>query len=122
MSDGSAWVRETYSGDYEHSQLTPSDITSTYRASTNPSTLPRVLHFSGTEGYTKYDVCLVLAEILGLATDKLIPLTEADPPDALVKRPFDSQLSNTALRELAIDTANQDFRGWWRRELKAYRK
>ncbi|TEB34383.1 NAD(P)-binding protein [Coprinellus micaceus] len=42
--------------------------------------LPEILHYSGDEPYTKYEMCLVFAKILELPHDHIIP--NADPPSA----------------------------------------
>lgn len=85
-------------------------------------TLPKVLQFSSEDKYTKYEICQVFAKILGLPIDGMEPNTEGNDPNASVQRPYDCHLSTRGLKELGIDVSTQDFEGWWRRELRAFRK
>ena len=84
--------------------------------------LPRVLQFSSEDKYTKYEICQVFGEIMGLPIDGIEPNTEGNDPNASVQRPYDCHLSTRALKELGIDVSTQDFVGWWRREMRAFRK
>ncbi|KAM7202748.1 hypothetical protein V8F20_004262 [Naviculisporaceae sp. PSN 640] len=86
------------------------------------SALPKILQFSSEDKYTKYEICELFAEILGLPIDGMEPNTEGNDPNASVQRPYDCHLSTRALKELGIDVSTQDFGGWWRRELRAFRK
>lgn len=85
------------------------------------TSLPRILQFSGEEQYTKYEMCQLFAEILGLPVDNIEANTEGNDPNASVQRPYDCHLSTKALKDLGIDVSNQDFAAWWRRELRAFR-
>ena len=84
--------------------------------------LPSVLHFSGQERFTKFGICEVFAEILGVGAEGL----RADSAEPKVgpgqaPRPYDCHLGTERLRELGISVAAQDFEGWWKRRLGAYR-
>ncbi|KAK3685969.1 hypothetical protein B0T22DRAFT_466950 [Podospora appendiculata] len=91
-------------------------------SSSDCASLPRVLQFSSEDRYTKYEMCQLFGEIMGLNIDKIEPNTQGNDPGASVQRPFDCKLSTRALRELGIDVSTQDFVGWWRREVRAFRK
>lgn len=86
------------------------------------SHLPKILQFSSEDKYTKYEMCQLFAEILGLPLEGMEPNTEGNDPNASVQRPYDCHLSTRVLKELGIDVSTQDFEGWWRRELRAFRK
>ncbi|KAK3328421.1 hypothetical protein B0T19DRAFT_442322 [Cercophora scortea] len=90
--------------------------------SSDCASLPRVLQFSSEDRYTKYEICQLFGEIMGLNIDKIEANTQGNDPAASVQRPFDCKLSTRALRELGIDVGTQDFVGWWRREARAFRK
>ena len=85
------------------------------------SSLPRVLQFSSEDKYTKYEICQLFGEIMGLPIDRIEPNTEGNDPNASVQRPYDCHLSTRGLKELGISVATQDFVGWWRREVRAFR-
>jgi S-adenosylmethionine synthetase len=59
---------------------------------------------------------------MGLPLEGMKANTEGNDPNASVQRPYDCHLSSKALEELGIDVETMDFRAWWRREVKAYRK
>ncbi|QSZ32764.1 hypothetical protein DSL72_002343 [Monilinia vaccinii-corymbosi] len=98
------------------------DIASKYLESKDPSSLPRILQFSSEDKFTKYEICKLFAEILGLPLDGMVANTEGNDPNARVQRPYDCHLSTTALKDLGINVATMDFVGFWRRELRAFRK
>ena len=76
--------------------------------------LPRVLQFSSEDRYTKYEVCKVFAEILGLPLDGMVANKKGnDPTPGSVQRPYDTHLSTKELRELGVDVWTQDFVAWW---------
>lgn len=71
---------------------------------------------------TKYEICQLLGEIMGLETTSIVANTEGNDPNASVQRPFDCHLSTSALKNLGIDISTCDFVEWWRRELGAFVK
>lgn len=97
------------------------DIATHYLITTDKASLPKVLQFSSEDKYTKYEMCQVFGEIMGLNIDRIEPNTEGNDPNASVQRPYDCHLSTRALKELGIDVSTQDFVGWWRREVRAFR-
>jgi S-adenosylmethionine synthetase len=86
------------------------------------ATLPPILQFSSEDMYTKYEMCELFAQILGLGLDGMERDTKGNEGNTGVQRPFDCHLSTRALRELGIEVHTQDFKGWWRWELHAVRR
>ncbi|RSM15367.1 hypothetical protein CEP52_000930 [Fusarium oligoseptatum] len=84
--------------------------------------LPHILQFSSEDRMTKYEIVQLFGEIMGLSTEGIKPNTEGNDPNASVQRPYDCHLSTKALRDLGIDVSACDFKGWWRREVRAFRK
>jgi dTDP-4-dehydrorhamnose reductase len=84
--------------------------------------LPEVLQFSSEDCYTKYEICKLLAEeILALSLEKMEPDTKGNEGNIGTLRPYDCHLSTQELKDLGVDVNTQDFLGWWRRELHAFR-
>ncbi|KAF1813860.1 NAD(P)-binding protein [Eremomyces bilateralis CBS 781.70] len=85
--------------------------------------LPRVVQFSAEERMTKWAMVGMFAEILGLETGGLVAWdpTKEEAEGTSTKRPYDVKLDTGALREVGVDVRCVDFRGWWRRELHAFR-
>ena len=75
--------------------------------------LPTVLHFSSEDCYTKYEICQVMSEIMGLPIDNIRPSKEGNDPAAAVQRPYDCHLSTEGLKMLGIPIWTQDFQAWW---------
>lgn len=92
-----------------------------YLDSTDRSSLPRILQFSSEDNMTKYEICKTFADIMGLSMDRIVANTEGNDPNASVQRPYDCHLSTKALKDLGIDVSTNDFVGWWRREVHAFR-
>ena len=97
------------------------DIAVRYLEAEDAASLPRVLQFSSEDKFTKYEICQLFADIMGLAIDRLEPNTEGNDPMASVQRPYDCHLSTKALKDIGINVSTQDFTGWWRRECRAFR-
>ncbi|KAF3000580.1 hypothetical protein E8E14_006671 [Neopestalotiopsis sp. 37M] len=98
------------------------DVAVKYLASENRSSLPQVLQFSSEDKMTKYEICQLFGEIMGLPISRIEANTEGNDPNASVQRPYDCHLSTKALKDLEIDVSTQDFTGWWRWSVKAFRK
>lgn len=98
------------------------DVAATYLSIQDKAGLPRILQFSSEDRFTKYEICELFAQIMGLTLEGMEPNAQGNDPNASVQRPYDCHLSTRALQELGIDVATQDFVGWWRREMRAYRK
>lgn len=73
--------------------------------------MPKVLQFSSEYRVTKFQMCRLFAEILGLPLDGMIGTGEDKL--AAVPRPYDTHLSTKALKELGIDVRTMDFQDWW---------
>ncbi|SLM35008.1 substrate binding domain-containing protein [Lasallia pustulata] len=86
------------------------------------TSLPRILQFSSEERFTKYEICELFADIMGLPLQGIIANKEGNDLNASVQRPYDTHLSTKALKDLGIDVRAQDFKAWWRREVKAFRR
>ncbi|KAI2608617.1 NAD(P)-binding protein [Hypoxylon fragiforme] len=98
------------------------DISVKYLGSDDKSKLPSILQFSSEDKCTKYEICQRFGEIMGLSIAGIEPNTEGNDPNASVQRPYDCHLSTKALKDLGIDVSTQDFTGWWRWNVKAFRK
>lgn len=88
------------------------DTATTYLNAEDRSQLPKILQFTSEDKYTKYEVCQVLAEIMGLPLDGMVANKEGNQPGG-VQRPYDTHLSTKALRDLGINVHTQDFKAWW---------
>lgn len=90
------------------------------RAIGHRNPLPQVIHYSADEPFTKYEICLVFAKILGLPHDHIIP--DANPPTGAgaTTRPRDCHLSTTETEELGIEggLGLSLFEEWWANYLK----
>ncbi|EHK99515.1 NAD(P)-binding Rossmann-fold containing protein [Glarea lozoyensis ATCC 20868] len=98
------------------------DIAAKYLSTEDKTSLPKILQFSSEDKFTKYEICELFADIMGLPLDNMKANTEGNDPNASVKRPYDCHLSSQALKDLGINVATMDFKGWWRREARAFRK
>lgn len=75
--------------------------------------LPKILQFSSEACFTKYEICQLFAEIMGLSLDGMVAVKAANDPNASVQRPYDTHLSNQALKDIGINVGTQDFKAWW---------
>ncbi|KOS18961.1 Methionine adenosyltransferase 2 subunit beta [Escovopsis weberi] len=98
------------------------DVAEKYLGCDDRTALPRVLQFSSEDKMTKYDICRLFGEIMGLSIGGIEPDTQGNDPSSSVQRPFDCHLSTDELKRLGIDVWTCDFRAWWRREVRAFRK
>ncbi|KAL6910785.1 NAD(P)-binding protein [Trichoderma evansii] len=98
------------------------DVAVKYLDSGDRSNLPRILQFSSEDKMTKYEICQVFGDIMGLSIANIEPNTEGNDPNASVQRPYDCHLSTQELKNLDIDVSTCDFVSWWRREVRAFRK
>lgn len=74
---------------------------------------PKILQFSSEDRMTKYEICQLFGEIMGLPLDGITADKEGGDPQADVQRPYDTHLSTRALRDIGIDVRTQDFTAWW---------
>lgn len=91
------------------------DIARKYTDASRPcEALPEILQFSSDFQVTRYQMCRILAGIMGSKTEKLKPKKEEAHSDmTATKRPFDTHMSNKVLMELGISTECIDFEAWW---------
>ena len=75
--------------------------------------LPRILQFTSEDRFTKYEICQLLAEIMGLPLAGISANKAGNDPTSSVQRPYDTHLSTKRLRDLGIDVHTQDFQAWW---------
>lgn len=75
--------------------------------------LPKILQFSSEDCYTKYEICELFADILGLSLDGIVPDKAGNDPNASVQRPYNTHLSNQVLKDIGISVATQEFKAWW---------
>ncbi|KAI4188413.1 MAG: hypothetical protein LQ348_003931 [Seirophora lacunosa] len=76
--------------------------------------MPRILQFSSEDRFTKFQICQLFAEIMGLPLEGLNGTGE----DKKVPRPYDTHLSTKVLKELGVDVRTVDFRDWWYVQVK----
>ncbi len=89
------------------------DIAAKYLDATDKSNLPKILQFSSEDKFTKYEICQLFAEIMGLPLDGMEANKQGNSLNAGVQRPYDCHLSTRALKELGIDVGTQNFKDWW---------
>lgn len=92
------------------------------RVSNHPAlkkpTLP-ILHYSSPEPFTKYEMCLVFAKILGLPHSHIIPDAEEPKGAAATTRPKNSRLDTTETEALLGEGLECSiFEEWWTEHLK----
>ena len=75
--------------------------------------LPRILQFSSEDKFTKYQMCELFAEIMGLPLNGMQAEKGGNDPRAKVQRPYDTHLSTRALKDIGIKVHTQDFEAWW---------
>jgi S-adenosylmethionine synthetase len=76
--------------------------------------LPKILQFSSEDRLTKYEICEMFADIMGLPIEGMKIVTDGGvvkPGETL--RPYDCHLSTKALKDLGVDVDTQDFKAWW---------
>ena len=82
---------------------------------------PFVLQFSSEDKMTKYEICKVFAEIMGLSMDGIVADKDGGGGAGVTTRPYDCHLDMSGLKELGIDVSTVNFTMWWRREVRAFR-
>lgn len=94
--------------------------TATLYLSTSPAdSLPEILQFSSEDVMTKWEICEVFADLLGVGMGKMVPdIPKIGEGSGAVQRPYDCHLSTDELKKLGIDVSTVNFRDWWRGYLK----
>ncbi|KAI0035799.1 NAD-P-binding protein [Vararia minispora EC-137] len=82
-------------------------------------TIPPILHYSAPEPFTKYEMCLVFARILGLPHTHIVPDAN-EPLPGSTPRPRDTQLYVRETEELGVEggLGTTGFEEWWETRLK----
>jgi dTDP-4-dehydrorhamnose reductase len=80
-----------------------------------------ILQFSSEDRMTKYEICSVFGEIMGLPVDGFEPDREGGKAKDGTVRPYDCHLDTSGLKDLGIDVSTVDFVAWWRRKVGAFR-
>ena len=104
------------------SHLYTSKLSASAGAHDQAAPLPRLLQFSAEERMTKYRMCEIFADILGLPMGQMKANREGNDPGATVQRPYDTHLSTEELKRQGISVLCQTFEAWWRKETGAYKK
>ncbi|KAI9507582.1 NAD-P-binding protein [Russula earlei] len=76
--------------------------------------LPPVIHYSAEEPFTKYEICLIFARILGLPHAHIIPHAGPPPPGS-TPRPRNAQLYLRETEDLGVEggLGTGGFEEWW---------
>jgi S-adenosylmethionine synthetase len=82
--------------------------------------IPPILHYSGDEPFTKYEICLTFAKILGLPHKHIIPDAELPTGEGTTTRPRDCQLYTKETEDLGVEggLGLSLFEEWWSERLK----
>lgn len=75
--------------------------------------MPKVLQFSSEDKMTKYEICRLFAEIMGLPLEGIVADKDGSDPKARIQRPYDTHLSTQTLKNIGINVRTQDFKAWW---------
>ncbi|KAF2025484.1 NAD(P)-binding protein [Setomelanomma holmii] len=75
--------------------------------------LPAILQFSSEDQMTKWQICEVFADIMGLPLDNMESFKPKEEPKDGTVRPYDCHLDTSVLHQLGIDVGTVDFRTWW---------
>ncbi|KAH9973873.1 NAD-P-binding protein [Lactifluus volemus] len=76
--------------------------------------LPPVIHYSAEEPFTKYEICLIFARILGLSHAHITP-DAGPPPPGSTPRPHNTQLYLGETEALGVEggLGTSGFEEWW---------
>ncbi|KAA1472560.1 NAD-P-binding protein, partial [Dentipellis sp. KUC8613] len=80
--------------------------------------LPPILHYTAPEPFTKYEMCLIFARILGVPHAHIVP--DANPPaPGATPRPHDTQLYVRETEDLGVEggLGTTGFEEWWEEHL-----
>lgn len=81
--------------------------------------LPPTIHYTANEKFTKYEICLVLASLVGVDHGHIKPDAEEPKPEAAVSRPKDCKLSTKVIEEtLGMEVNARPFKEYWAGVLK----
>ncbi|THH06017.1 hypothetical protein EW145_g4379 [Phellinidium pouzarii] len=83
--------------------------------------IPPVLHYSASEPFTKYEMCLVFAQLLGLSHAHIVADAEVPTGAAAISRPRNCQLNTAETEALLGGPGSLEcsiFEEWWAENLK----
>jgi S-adenosylmethionine synthetase len=82
--------------------------------------IPPILHFAGDEPFTKYEICLTFAKILGLPHKHIIPDDSPPTGEGATTRPRNCQLYTKETEDLGVEggLGLSLFEEWWTERLK----
>ncbi|EPS95126.1 NAD-binding protein [Fomitopsis schrenkii] len=83
--------------------------------------IPPILHYSAGEPFTKYEMCLVFARLLGVPHKHIVPDAEEPKGEAATTRPRDCQLYTRETEDLMEGYGGlgwTPFEEWWQEHLK----
>ncbi|KAJ7158184.1 hypothetical protein C8R43DRAFT_360366 [Mycena crocata] len=82
--------------------------------------IPAILHYSAAEPFTKYEMCLIFAKILGLPHDHIVPDAEEPTGAGATTRPKDCKLYTQETEDLGLEDGLglSLFEEWWTGYLK----
>jgi len=88
------------------------------RLTTFKKIIPPILHYGGDEPFTKYEMCLVFAKILGFPHKHIVP--NVDPPTGGTSRPRNCHLYTRETEDLDVEGGLGLclFEEWWTQYLK----
>ncbi|KXN92146.1 Methionine adenosyltransferase 2 subunit beta [Leucoagaricus sp. SymC.cos] len=91
------------------------------RAIAQDKPLPKIVHYSGDEPFTKYEMCLIFAKILRISHSHIIPDSNPTTGAGATTRPRDCHLSTKETEDLGIEggLGLSLFEEWWSKYLKA---
>jgi len=82
--------------------------------------IPLILHYSGDEPFTKYEICLTFAKILGIPHKHIIPDPEPPTGEGATTRPRDCRLYTKETEDLGVEggLGLSLFEEWWTERLE----
>ncbi|KAH7906989.1 hypothetical protein BJ138DRAFT_1174741 [Hygrophoropsis aurantiaca] len=84
--------------------------------------IPPILHYSGEEKFTKYEICEIFGRVLDLKIDHIIADSSAPTGAGATTRPKDCQLDTRETKQLLEgDLRCSSFEAWWKRHLSERR-
>lgn len=74
----------------------------------------RIFQFSSEDRFTKFEICQLFAEIMGLPLNGVRGNKDGGgDAHASVQRPYDTHLSSKSLKDLGVSVQTQSFTAWW---------
>ena len=92
----------------------------TNAATITPNLIPPILHYSGQEPYTKFEICLVFSKLLGITIPHITPDDNEPTGAAAISRPRDCRLYTRETEDLMKEAGGlgvSGFEEWWTEHL-----